>query len=465
MNIVQSQPCAICMKVPDMGEGKHQCTTCAPDAWSVCTLCEEQIKGKECPICRSDYLREPASGWEDLPINTASIELDEQPSQSELGRIASRFPGLVTLEIRAEYCDSPEELEFAEVCFPALTRLTLSCVGLCSITFTEANTPLLQDLSLSNIEGSVCPFRLALPDLRTFDAEHSMLGERAIDAGQFGLSLSRCPKLEHFKSYKFRCLGDINYCVLPSMKSMNFHRSECTTHLDILNAPQLTSISLQAAYELGDGFKLRNLPNADLATVENLIKARSEAEKKARNAATIEDNRWRDQSNVKALTKEAIRRQWIEDDDTWEITATRPEFSDGFSVESLGVTPPDPSDGFSEEILADRCHEIFEKNMHKAVKEVEKTLLGHSIADEDLPCCTIDVTNMNGLSKDALEPQLQTRVKIIGSSFDDNIDFSGYQFASAVDDDDESDMDDDDESDEENMDDYVEEDEDSSDDE
>ena len=129
--------------------------------------------------------------------------------------------------------------------------------------------------------GECCPFHLALPRLRVLDAEHTMLGERHIDAGQFGLSLSRCPRLEVVTSYKFRCLGDCNYAVLPSLTSLRLHRSECTSHLDILYAPKLREVSLQAAYELR-AFKLRNLPSASVATVEALLATKLAAEEAAR---------------------------------------------------------------------------------------------------------------------------------------------------------------------------------------
>ena len=52
--------------------------------------------------------------------------------------------------------------------------------------------------------------------------------------------------------------------------SISLHRSECTSHLDILFAPKLREVSLQAAYDLR-GFKLRNIPSATLATVEALL--------------------------------------------------------------------------------------------------------------------------------------------------------------------------------------------------
>ena len=234
----------------------------------MCAGCEVAIKGKQCPICRGDYMREAASGWDALPAGTKELRLDEQPSQDELKRIAARFPRLKWLTICPEYSDEPEELDFAAdgVRFPALISLELTCVGLKSLTFTEHNTPLLEELTLSNVQGECCPFHLALPQLRVLDAEHTMLGERPIDEGQFGLSLSRCPRLETVRSYKFRCLGDCNYAVLPSLTSLLLHRSECTTHLDILYAPKLREVSLQAAFDMRH-FKLRNLPHASLSTV------------------------------------------------------------------------------------------------------------------------------------------------------------------------------------------------------
>ena len=219
-------------------------------------------------------MRPAASGWEALPASTTELDLYSQPSQDELKRIAARFPLLQRLDISPNeevltHEDEPDELDFSAdgIHFPVLSRLGLSCVGMKSIAFTEANTPLLEALSLSSVIGECCPFHLALPRLRSLFAEHTALGERSIDAGQFGLSLSRCPLLETLDSYKFRCLGGSNYAVLPSLVSLKLHRSECTEHLDILYAPRLRAVSLQAAYDLSD-FKLRNLPDATLATVQ-----------------------------------------------------------------------------------------------------------------------------------------------------------------------------------------------------
>ena len=44
----------------------------------------------------------------------------------------------------------------------------------------------------------------------------------------------------------------------------------------------------------------------------------------AREVARAEDRRWRDQTNAKALTKEARRRGWIDKGEKWEVSAEPP---------------------------------------------------------------------------------------------------------------------------------------------
>ena len=429
--------CAICMHVPPAGQGQHHCGTCAPAAWVVCASCEEALKGTKCPICRSDYMREATSGWDALPASTTELELDEQPTQDELKRISTRFPLLQQLSISVDYEDEPDELDFAAdgIVFPVLTSLSLTCVGLKSITFTEANTPALVELELSNIMGQCCPFHLALPQLRSLDAEHTMLGERHIDTGQFGLSISRCPRLETLRSYKFRCLGDCNYAVLPSLRLLALHRSECTHHLDILYAPQLREVSLQAAFELRD-FRLRNLPTATLATVEALLARKRTAEEAAREEARAEDRRWRDQANAKALTKEARRRGWIDKGEKWEVSAEPPG--------GMGMDGGDEEDemGFDEdkfnpydEVLQEHVSEMFDKRVDGAAKAAERELIGASVADESLPRVTIDATNMDGFRIGRLEPQVRSRCKLVKSRFGGGLDDDGFSLSDDDDDD------------------------------
>ena len=411
--------CVICLNAPPVGEGQHHCNTCAPGAWVVCAKCEDSIRGKTCPLCRADYMREPTSGWEALPTSTTTLELDSQPTQDELKRLAVRFPSLHTLEISVDYEDEPEELDFSDgVRFPALISLTLSCIGLRSITFTEANTPMLKRLSLSNILGSVCPFHLALPQLQSFSAEHTMLGERPIDAGQFGLSLSRCPRLETVDTYNFRCLGDVNYAVAPSLRSLRLHRSECSSHLDLLYAPKLRDVSLQAAYEL-TGFKLRNIPTANLAMVEALLVARTQAQESAATEALAEDARWRDQSNQKALTKEARKRGWIDRSEKWRVNSEPPAGmggSDDGDSDDMFMGGMGGEHSAYEEILGEHCESLYQKRMGPALKAAESEHISASVADDSLPRCTIDVTNMDGFQLTNLEPQVRGRCKVRGRS-------------------------------------------------
>ena len=441
--------CVICMTVPPAGEGPHHCGTCTAGAWVVCASCEQQIKGKRCPICRADYMRE-LSEWETLPADETILDLRQQPTQDELKRISARFTNLERLTICPEWEDEPEQLDFAAdgVYFPELTYISLSGIGMTSITFTEANTPMLRHMELSNVQGDLCPFNLALPDLRHLEAEHTMLGERPIDAGQFGLSLSRCPKLERLQTYKFRCLGQCNYAVLPSMESMRLHRSECTTHLDILYAPRLRDVSLQAAYELGRGFKLRNLPQATVATVEALIASKLAAQESARVMAQAEDTRWRDQSNVKALTKEARRRGWIEKYEKWEVAATPPSMDhdddDMWENEEM-------YDSVYEDVLQEYIEKIFDDEVEGAAKAAESEHLGASVHDAGLPRVTLDTTNMDGFRLSSLEPQVRSRCRVKKDAYD------GFGFGGGDMDDDEydDDEDDDDEDDDEDDEDDI----------
>ena len=52
------------------------------------------------------------------------------------------------------------------------------------------------------------------------------------------------------QTYKFRSLIGPNVCVLPVCESLTLHRAEGTAELDILYAPRLRELNVQAAYEL-----------------------------------------------------------------------------------------------------------------------------------------------------------------------------------------------------------------------
>ena len=208
--------CDICMRRPGRGDsGKHCCTTCRPDAWTVCKACNAKLAGQACPMCRSDYAREETA-WESLPPSTRSLLVSKPLSQQELVRLAGIFSALEELSLVYDFEDEVEpDIEFSApgVVFRALKRLELVGVPLASITFTAANAPRLTHLHCASLVGLLGRFDLALPELRTLEVEYTMLNLRDDEKGQFGLSLTRCPKLQHCSAYNFTCAPPSVPCV------------------------------------------------------------------------------------------------------------------------------------------------------------------------------------------------------------------------------------------------------------
>lgn len=141
----------------------------------------------------------------DKGITTLNLQ---HANQADLVQISARFQLLKELSITSErdYEEEDEEVELefsaAGLCFPALRELTLVGVSLKSIKFTTENTPNLRQLTIEQVEGDCAPFYLDLPELRNFQSEHTMIGGRGPeDVGQFGLSISRCPKLKRIDTY------------------------------------------------------------------------------------------------------------------------------------------------------------------------------------------------------------------------------------------------------------------------
>ena len=403
------QCCAICMYPPPPGEGAHRCGTCKPGSWVVCSECDAALTGRACPICRTDYARAKAE-WEDLPPSTKFLCIHERPTQAELLKIAAAFPSLEILKFEIVDYDEEEEepqLDFAApgVVFPALLELTLNSVHLKSITFNEINTPLLRALELHNAMGECCPFALSLPHLQRFKAQHTMLGERIVDAGQFGLSLSRCPKLEVFISYKFRMLGESNYLVLPSMRLMRLHRAECLSHLDIVYAPKLSELSLRSAWDCRD-FKLRNVPSATADDVATLLVKLAEAREDAREAAVAEDSRWRAQGAAerRKLTREAQRRNWIRDGMSWNVSAENPMIHHGSGH-------GDEWYGTLEEALCEHCSDVAERVFRALEAEALADAFPPSTPDASLPKLEIDTSDGGDIPLDELEPCVRGRVQ------------------------------------------------------
>jgi hypothetical protein len=329
-------------------------------------------------------------------------------------QMAARFPLLDSLAIAVdEEAEEEEEeddgldLSADGVRFPALKSLDLQGVGLQSLILTEANTPALEVLALSRIPGLICPFQLSLPRLRSFSAEFSMLGERHNDAGQFGLSLSRCPSLTQVQTFKFRGLGRDNYLVLPSATSVSIKRSEGTTHLDILYAPKLRHLSVKSCYNL-QTLRLRNVPGATAATAAAMSAAILAAQEAARTELQAEDAKWRDQGAAKraALTQEAHRLGWLQPGTKWCVAAEAPPDDDEDDPYTGGRRP---GWNYCEEILQEHIDNLFRKKVKAATAEAETRLLAVSVEDRSHPRCLINTTGSVEFRIKSLEPQVQWR--------------------------------------------------------
>lgn len=299
-----------------------------------------------------------------------SISFDTIPENirlhPDLGKITS-------LNISLEYEENSPEIDLAAegLCFPELRELELSCVNLKSLTFTEANTPKLVSAQFSNLLSG-CRMNLALPYLKYLDIEHAALYEESeADINQFGLSLSRCPSLCKFNSYKFRCLGDLNFCILPNCRSITLHRSECTNHLEIWYAPKLAVFSVQAAYELKH-LRLYNRPTTTVEAIEKLTTKLQEANRKVNEAVNEELNKW---NNGEYTTEDAIRRFWIEPDEEFDL-----------------------ENEVMQDILADYAYTLSDdltKEYHAPI--LRKATANHPDYpwDPNHPKCTVCVANMS----------------------------------------------------------------------
>lgn len=139
---------------------------------------------------------------------------------------------------------------------PALQHLLLDCVDISKLTLTSTNVPVLSELHLTNVpypSSSSSPDNLSLflrlPQLVRFSAEH-VQANFFHPGDDFGLTLSYSPLVESVITYKFRFLEGDNLMILPKCKEMVLHRSECTERVEIVQAPCLKELSVQAAYDL-----------------------------------------------------------------------------------------------------------------------------------------------------------------------------------------------------------------------
>ena len=274
---------------------------------SVCFCCDNE-GNKESPkreVKNKNYT-------EVFVVKDGHAAADSPICQGHLKDLAEHGGKITELTIQTEYASSKDRLSFTEdIVFPHLETLTLVCVEVDILHLTSENMPKLKSIDLSNLSDIILD--LSLPELRSFNAEHSNLCGKE---NAFGLSISRCPKLEIIYTYKFRFLAGKNFCVLPSCTSLTLYRSECTESLEILYAPKLTDLSVRAAYHLHH-LRLWDVPFATMEDVEMLV----EREERALNLARKKTGAY--EKSFKQLSKEekikwAIERNWVSDESEME---------------------------------------------------------------------------------------------------------------------------------------------------
>jgi hypothetical protein len=169
---------------------------------------------------------------------------DAPCDQYRLQKISESFTGLRYLNIALEFTDDDSNvLDFKNVRFPELREIELECVHLNDIYFTRENTPKLESLYMINC--SAADVILDLEHLSKISMHHVELD----DGDLFGESISKCPNLVEFDSYKLWGLGGCHQRIsLPKCVSLNLYRADDLQELTISQAPELRYLNLQACY-------------------------------------------------------------------------------------------------------------------------------------------------------------------------------------------------------------------------
>ena len=186
---------------------------------------------------------------------------------------ASTFVMISTSELGAalhslEISFDPDELRDCEnatidtskVNFPVLKKFHVISQSIQSIAFLAARFPLLEDLTIEQPNNHPQKFELDLPNLRTLHFDHIYVA----DARKFGSSLSKCPKLECFCSYKLWGLGCLREHVIiaPNLRDWEMQRSDDLEGLAFW-APSLQAIRFKSCNELNMVHLMDKLPSGN----------------------------------------------------------------------------------------------------------------------------------------------------------------------------------------------------------
>jgi len=182
-------------------------------------------------------------------------------TQEDFQKLAASTLGkdVVSLECRPEYDDvNWIPLDTTKVAFPSLKRLNFSSQPVKAIHFTKDSYPMLERISIEQCSALAFEYwNLDLPKLKSLGFDYVEVN----DSDNFGPSLSKCPKLECFNSYKLWGLGTKkeHTLVLPNCSSFDIYRSDDVRGLKMW-APKLEELGLRACYGLNKVTMLKRRP-------------------------------------------------------------------------------------------------------------------------------------------------------------------------------------------------------------
>jgi hypothetical protein len=306
-------------------------------------------------------------------------EFCNHPTQDVMVQFVKKYgETVVCLSMMLDYTEENEPIDFQHLGLPKLETLSLRNVCVKNLYLTSTNTPLLTAISLSNIQGYMKLF-LELPNLTSFSAEHTHVhGETE---NSFGLSVSRCPNLEDIETYKFRGLTGSNFCVLPKCEHLELYRSECTDSLEILSAPNLCHLSVQAAYGLTH-LRLHDFLGATLQDVEELCGL----EKTIHSDAERYTNQARDSILAKSreeLQQFAIEKNWIDTHDEEEFDPN----DDGIGTEIFNE--------YLWNLKTEKIASLRRERIQPCLSSIKLKAPLENLDAEKLPECEVITTNMD----------------------------------------------------------------------
>ena len=345
-------------------------------------------------------------------VDDSEATFHSHPTQSKFETFAKNHQQIVALHMSFESDDYPP-LDFSRICLPNLQRLELRCVNVHLLQLTQTNTPSITSISLDNLTGEM-GLHLELPELLSFSAEHTFVGGEASHSNDFGLSISRCPKLKTIHTYKFRGLAGKNYCVLPSCESITLYRSECTDSLEILSAPKLTELNVRAAYGL-DHLRVWDFSAASLADAIKLNTGEAAAVAAAELARNNELQDWK---TGKKGDEDAVALGFISKRGGWKES-----YSTGYGSESVNEHAYNKvyKSTYTREMLCGPTQLVLE------LMDSSDTYAKKGQNDSSLPSFEIDTTNMKLSSSTQKHLTQHPRC----SSINDDEDGNAYMFEGA----------------------------------